>query len=43
MFLNKLEGKFSEHVRRAIDQYIQKLTDDNTSASRSKKEGELNG
>lgn len=39
-FLEKLKGKFSDHVRRAVDRYIDRLKSNRTSASRSKKEGD---
>lgn len=43
LFLGHLKGKRSEHIRRAIDEYIQKLKSINASASQSKKGGENNG
>ncbi len=42
-FLKKLSGKASEHIRRALDEYIKELIGENVSASRSKKESESNG
>jgi len=43
--LKKIKGKFSDHIRRALDEYLQKLESRNVSTSRSekKKEGESNG
>ena len=41
-FLKELPGKASEHIRRALDEYIYKVRGLNVSASRSKKEGESN-
>lgn len=42
-FLRKLPGKVSEHIRRALDEYIYRLKGTDTSTSRSKKGGEANG
>lgn len=36
-FLKKLPGNISEHIRRAIDDYIEKLKAFNASASQSKR------
>ena len=35
-FLENLKGKFSEHVRRAVDDYIKKIKNGKVSASQSK-------
>lgn len=42
-FLSSLSGTLSEHLRRAIDDYIEKKKALNVSASKSKKVGDLNG
>lgn len=42
-FLTALSGTLSEHIRRAIDDYIQKMKNLNVSASQSKRKEENNG
>ena len=39
-FLEKLTGTVSEHVRRAIDHYINTIKGDKTSSSKSRKESD---
>ena len=41
-FIKKLPGKSSEHIRRALDEYIYRLQGTDVSASRSSKGGDLN-
>ncbi len=40
-FLEDLPGTISEHIRRAVEQYIDKVKGDKSSASLSKKVGDL--
>lgn len=42
-FILKLPGIFSEHVRRAVDQYISKLMAEDASAPSLSKKGEKHG
>ncbi len=43
-FLEGLPGTLSDHLRRAVDEYIKRLKSDKTSASLSQeKDGELDG
>ena len=42
-FLKSLPGTVSEHIRRAIDEYIEKIKSQKISASQSKKGGKTNG
>ena len=41
--LKSIPGTMTEHIRRAIYEYLQKLSALNASASQSKKGGEENG
>jgi hypothetical protein len=38
-FLKKLPGTISEHIRRALDEYIDRMMGQNASFSQSKKKG----
>lgn len=42
VFLSELQGTIAEHIRRAIDEYIQKIKSQTISAS-SSKGGNTNG
>lgn len=42
-FITSLAGTLSEHLRRALDDYITKLKANNVSASKSKKGGNQDG
>jgi len=42
-FLSTLSGTVSEHIRRAIDEYIEKVKNFKVSSSLSKEGGEKNG
>lgn len=42
-FLKKLSGSISEHIRRALDEYIEDIEKQRVSASQSGREREKNG
>lgn len=41
--LESLSGNISEHIRRAIDEYLERRKEFQVSVSLSKKKGEING